>query len=189
MDLLPLPDQSTLVRVVREALDDVANTAKLKTGYSGWASDIGDAIKRRLADLRYSGIECAYGGPERGEDSELLFDFCALLYERADPKKEERYPMRTLIVGEIECHDGLRKDFEKLLVADPLVYFFVLPEKLRLRENMNALDFFQSVSERRLQYTARSGMTPPTAFIIASHSAINGEFEYRSSADPGALPN
>jgi hypothetical protein len=185
VDLLPLPDQGTLVRIVREALDDVATTAKLKTGYAGWAGDIGDAIERRLANLRHPGIECAYGGRKRGEDSELLFDFCALLYERADPKNEERYPMRTLIVGEIECHDGLRKDFEKLPVADPLVYFFVLPEKLRLGENMNALDFFQSISQRRCQYAARSGMTPPPAFIIASHSAINEKFEYRSSADPG----
>ena len=128
-------------------------------------------------------------GPKRGENGELLFDFCALLYERADPKKKERYPMRTLIVGEIECHNGFRKDFEKPLVVDPLAYFFVLPEKLRLRENMNALDFFQSVSERRRRYAARSGMTPPTAFIIASHSAIDGKFEYRCSADPTARPN
>jgi hypothetical protein len=102
MDFLPLPDQGTLVRIVREGLDEVAKTAKLKTGYAGRAGDIGDAIERRLANLRHPGIECAYDGRKRGEDSELLFDSCALLYERADPKNEERYPMRTLIVRETQ---------------------------------------------------------------------------------------
>ncbi|MGA7873193.1 MAG: hypothetical protein WCA22_20070 [Candidatus Binatus sp.] len=60
--------------------------------------------------------------------------------------------MQALIVGEIECHHNLRKDFEKLLVADSLVYFFAFPEEIT--ENMAPLDFFQTVADTRRQYAA-----------------------------------
>ncbi len=78
MHVQPLPDQSTLVRIVREALDEVAS--KLRNTRKGWADIIGAAIERRLATLHQAGIECAYGH-KRDEDSEMLFDFCALLYD------------------------------------------------------------------------------------------------------------
>jgi hypothetical protein len=72
-------------------------------------------------------IECAFGqSKERPKDRwEWLFDFIALVCDGVDRTKE-RYLMQTLIVGEIESHDNLGKDFEKLMLTDAPVCFLRL---------------------------------------------------------------
>ena len=114
-------NQSELVRMVRDGLDDAA--PKLVVS-SGWADLIGDRIEERLTKLDPY-IECAFGrSTSKPEDRrEFLFDFIVFVCNERDRTKE-RYLMQALIVGEIESHNNLGKDFEKLMVTDALVCFF-----------------------------------------------------------------
>jgi hypothetical protein len=82
-----------------------------------WTDAIGSALTRRL-DCEKQGIECAFARDARKPESarEWLFDFSAVLVEPND-RSRERYLMQALVIGEVEWHHYLDKDFEKLLVA------------------------------------------------------------------------
>jgi hypothetical protein len=185
--MLSLPDQRILVRIVSDALEDVRPTLCNKS--AGWADVIGDAIKRRLENLD-TRIECSYGhGHPNSDENEQLFDFSALLYDPPD-RKVERYLTQALIIGEIECWNGLDKDFDKLLVVDSLVCFFAFPDSIvDPRHPEGELDFFYKVAESRRQRAAQRAMMPPPAFILARYSNSLGTFTYRFAADPAVLPN
>ena len=178
--MFSLQDQHALVQIVYDSLQEVVPTL---TRNAGWIDLIGSAIKRRVISFDPR-IECAYGkGRERSSDErEWLFDFLAGLWEPSD-RTQERYLMQTIIVGEIECHSSLDKDFDKLLIADPLVAFFVFPDSIKPKHE-DDLEFFHEVAKKRVDRAARRGVTPLPAFITARRSANEGVFTYRFAATP-----
>ena len=117
---LQIFNQPKLVRIVRDGLNDAAP----KLANSDWANLICERIEKRLKQ-HDPDIECAFGrSTSKPEDRrEFLFDFIAFVCNERDRTKE-RYLMQALIVGEIESHNNLGKDFEKLMVTDAHVCFF-----------------------------------------------------------------
>jgi hypothetical protein len=164
-------NQSALVRIVRDGLDDAA--PKLVAS-GGWADLICESIEERLRNLDPD-IECAFGKKKPEDRREWLFDFIALVCNDAD-RTRERYLMQALIVGEIESHNNLGKDFEKLMVTDALVCFFAFQGANR--EHM--IDFYRDIAKSRRHHALRRGLNPPPAFILASYTA--GKFTYSAVA-------
>jgi hypothetical protein len=87
---------------------------------------------------------------------------------------------QALIIGEIEFSDikGLDTDFEKLLIADSLVCFFVFPSWSNDDANLK-LDEFQKLSERRQRYAKNRGMSRPPIFVISCYFYPEKKFIHR----------
>jgi hypothetical protein len=145
----------------------------------GWTNAIGEALDKRLGDAE-KGIECAFGhkdarGHKKRESAkEWLFDFVALLVE---PATGERCTLQPLIVGEVEWHNNLLLDFEKLMVVDALVCFFAFPKQLGIKEH--DAEYFVRFAEKRRQYVALRGTAPLPVFIIASYDPDSRSFALR----------
>lgn len=177
-----LPDQQILVRHVCDALHEVAASVPrgAETPSDGWTNAIGEALYQRL-DNTELGIECAFGhrdslGQKKRESAkEWLFDFVALLVEPAD-RNQVRSTMQPLVVGEVEWHNNLLADFEKLMVVDALVCFFAFPKRLEIEHNV---DYFLSLAEQRRKYVASRGTTPLPVFIIACYDLDSRRFDLR----------
>lgn len=179
--MLTVPGQTELFHLVRESLNEVAPLVRGRT--SGCAAKLAEILEERLAHID-KGIECLHGSGRAPDRNEFMVDFLAGLWEPPD-RNSQRFLMQPLIVGEIEWHNSLDKDFDKLLLANSLVCFFVFPEtvKERLYPNRDWLTFFQEKAQCRRKYALKRGINPPPAFVIARYSNDTATFTYRFAAD------
>jgi hypothetical protein len=116
----------------------------------------------------------ALGHKKRELAKEWLFDFVALLVEPAD-RERERYAVQPLVVGEVEWHNNLGLDFEKLMVVDALVCFFAFPKSVKEHD----VDYFVRLAEMRRRYVALRGTAPLPVFIIACYDPESRRFDLR----------
>ena len=175
--MIPLPTVKTLVRQIGEALDDVAERDKaVHIAPANWFTEIASTIAKNVGGPN---IECcARGGPPPCLHREWLFDFCVLLYEEQPPTY--RFTVQAAVVGEIEWNPrGIDDDFEKLLIVDSLVCFFVFRRWSEV-EATKELDRLQSFAERRRQYAQLRGMTQPPVFLLSCHLEPDRRFIHRT---------
>lgn len=162
-----MPPVDELISAVRDALDDVTKSDSVTRPSGERTFEILDGIRRRIDR---PGIEFAFRGPNRyGEESEWLFDFCALFFEE-NARDARRFVAQALIVGEIELskRNGLDEDFEKLLIADSIVCFFVFPAR-RGNAATDKLTELEHLARRRQGYAKRRGMLEPPVFVISCY--------------------
>ena len=166
-------NQTTLVRIVRDGLDDAAP----KLASSDWANVICEPIEERLK--KFPDIECAFGRSKaKPEDRrEWLWDFIAF---QCNHRSAKRYLMQALIVGEIESSNNFAKDFEKLMATDAFVCFFAFPGW----NSEDTMETYQAVAKSRREHALLRGLNPPPIFILASHTA--GKFTYRFEPEDAA---
>jgi hypothetical protein len=141
---LLLPDTNRLVRDVCDSLNEVA-----RVGYrldKNPTNQICTALKERL-DRYQEGIESAFSrdGSKHEDERECLYDFSGVVCEPQD-QNFERYTVQLVVAGEIEWTTNLSKDFENLMFADALVYFFAFPDWLREHRQVSDMNFYSSVS-------------------------------------------
>ena len=160
--LAKLPTEQELMHQVHEALDEVS---RLK-----WTDITHDAIASALAKrlTQNPNIFCYAGGrrtiPRSCNGCEFLFDFCALLYENPD----SMFWVQALVVGETEWdRRATDDDFEKLLIVDSIVCFFVFEEDSDEKGNEKLKKYEQVASVRR-EYAKVRGANPPR-FLLACY--------------------
>jgi hypothetical protein len=182
--MIDLPSEKILIEHVKSALDEVAGWDEARRNQNrGWANSIGRALRERL---EAPGVECCY---EQNvtiprDQREWLFDFCALLYEK--PRGVRRFVAQAAIIGEIEfarVQGALDDDFEKLLVVDSLVCFFVFRKWSKI-DAQSALDEFFQLAEKRREYAKRRG-TPP-CFVLSCYLEPEHRFMHRVVGEPQA---
>jgi hypothetical protein len=127
--MIALPDSKILIQHIQDGLNTVSkrhSISELTTG--DWFPEIAREIASRVSGPN---IDCYARGKRRGDPavgckgSEWLFDFCAVIND-PELKEEDRFMAQAAIVGEVEwAKGGLDQDFEKLLIVDSLVCFFV----------------------------------------------------------------
>jgi hypothetical protein len=83
--------------------------------------------------------------------------------------------MQALVIGEVEWHNDLGRDFEKLLVVDALVCFFAFPGWIKEHD----ADYFLQLAVKRRQYVAQRGTAPLPVFVIACYSRETRRFVFR----------
>jgi hypothetical protein len=162
---IPLPTEAELLRSIREALTSVSELGWKKITHDAIAS----AIARRLKDN--SNIFC-YGGrpssvPEACVGSEWLFDFSALLY--VEPAGI-RFVAQAAIIGETEWNPTDAEtdcDFEKLLIVDSIVCFFICGVNSDDEANRK-LDRYTEIVKTRKEYATVRGTRPPQ-FLLACY--------------------
>jgi len=176
-----------LLRHVREALTEASKLAWNELTSEG--DVIASAIAKRLKDnpniFCYSGKPASI--PEGCTGSEWLFHFCALAYKEP---AGVRFLVQGAIVGEIEwCFEDAKTDegFEKLLIVDSIVCFFVCG--VRSREQANEkLARYEKVVKIRQKYAALRGIRPPS-FLLACYvrpdDHISGHVELIPKEIPG----
>jgi hypothetical protein len=171
-----LPEQRDLINIVHEALDEAAPALKEKN--NDCTRVVAEALDRRLNKTDGS-IECSYCRGRGPDANEWMFDFVAGVWDPSDRNKQ-RFLRQALIVGEVEWHRDLEKDFEKLLIADSLVCFFAFPERVRERyyPDQDWLTFFHGIAEKRRKHAVERGVNPPPAFVIARYSNVSATFTY-----------
>jgi hypothetical protein len=164
-DRLLLPTEQDLLHRLREAL-----TACSKLGWKKITHDaIASEIAGRLKDN--SNISC-YGGrprslPEECAGSEWLFDFSALLYKEY---AGVRFVAQAAIIGETEWNPTDAQtdcDFEKLLIVDSIVCFFICGVNSDDEANRK-LDRYAGIVESRKEYARVRGTRPPK-FLLACY--------------------
>jgi hypothetical protein len=168
-EALQFPDVSVLVSQVQAALDEVAtwDDGRRRQG-GGWTNAIAKAITQRIQE---PGIEYAFerNREKREDEREWLFDYCALLFEEKT-RDAPRMMAQALVVGEIEFADrkGFDTDFEKLLIVDSLLCFFVFPcwSKDDAEQNIGR---FRSFAERRQRIAKLHGAAHPPIFLISCY--------------------
>jgi hypothetical protein len=162
---IPLPTEDELLRSIREALTAVSELGWKKITHDAIAS----AIAGRLKDN--SNIFC-YGGrprslPEACAGSEWLFDFSALLYKEP---AGVRFLAQAAIIGETEWNPKEAEtdcDFEKLLIVDSIVCFFICGAKSD-DEATGKLDRYSGIVRTRKEYAMARGTRPPK-FLLACY--------------------
>ncbi len=174
---LLLPDTDRLVRDVCDSLNKVARAGNRLD--KNPANQICTALKERL-DRYQEGIESAFGrgGAKHEDERECLYDFSGVVCQPKD-KNSERYTVQLVVAGEIEWTENLSKDFEKLMFADALVYFFAFPDWLREHRPVSDMDFYSSVAESRVNHMSVRGIIPTPVFVIGAYSGENREFTTR----------
>jgi hypothetical protein len=160
--LVKLPTEQTLMHQVNQALDEVSRSKWSNITHHAIAS----AIAKRLKKNR--NIQCFSRTPRRKstvcDGTEFLFDFCALLYEKQDAP----FYVQALVVGETEWKARVTDDdFEKLLIVDSVVCFFVFEEDSDEKANKK-LEKYEQVAELRREYAKRRGARPPR-FLLACY--------------------
>jgi hypothetical protein len=170
--------QSELVRAVRDVFAGVA-ALKYEAGrvQGGWTKAVCNALRQRL-DGGEHGIECFYQGDNKEDGGEFLFDFCALSYA-LESQNTDCYTQQALIAGEVEEHRGLGRDFEKLLLSDALVCFFLFDESIKEHTQIPDIDFYENLARKRRREVSDRGTTPPTAFIVACYSSGSSKLTER----------
>jgi hypothetical protein len=168
MSLPMMPEPGKLVQAIEDALDEVAASYGFGPYPVGnWTNQICEGIKGRVAA---PGVECAFGRDRKKDQDqrEWLFDFCALFFEETS-RAVPRFMAQALIIGEVEGNtDVLDDDFEKLLVVDSLVCFFVFPCWTD-DDATEKLDKFQKLAERRQRYARGRGMNRPPIFVLSCY--------------------
>jgi hypothetical protein len=164
--MIILPKAEILLAQVRDALDEAAVREWDKITFGAVAS----AIAKRVAG---PGVECcAKGKPEGCGHAEWLYDFCALLYE--EPPDQLRFVTQALVIGEVEwVLAGADDDFEKLLIADALICFFLFGAR---SQSLGAkkLDLLEKCARRRHEFVRqRRGMAEPPIFLVSCYSGAN----------------
>jgi hypothetical protein len=158
---MPLPTPKTLVRDIGEALEIVARMPWNEITHD----EIASQIARRFEENPK--IKC-YGGrraPKGCAGSEWLFDFCALLY--AEPLG---FVAQAVIIGETEWKGSDKEtdwDFEKLLIVDSIVCFFVCGVKTQ-EEATKKLQRYEEVVRVRNEYAMKRGGCSPS-FLLACY--------------------
>lgn len=182
IQMITVPYQRTLVQLVRDTLNTVAPTL----GGGGWERTIGDAIEQRLKALDPT-IHCYCGRKSERppHKNELLFDFISGVPIQYG--SHETFLMQPLVVGESEAAKNLAVDFEKLLLVDALVYYFVFNDWVR--EHGDDLRFFREICNDRRRLTGLRGAKPSPAFILARYAAGTRTFEYGFIADSEVVPH
>jgi hypothetical protein len=165
-ELVQLPTEHSLMLQVHEALDEVAAF--------DWCNITQDAIASAIAKrLKKNPHIFCYGGkrhmiPSSCDGPEFLFDFCALLYEKTDAK----FWVQALVVGETEWdRRGTDYDFEKLLIVDSIVCFFVFEEDSEEKADEKLKSYEEVVRVRREYAKMRSAH--PSRFLLACYVAPN----------------
>jgi hypothetical protein len=162
---IPLPTEEELLRSIREGLTAVSELGWKKITHDAIAS----AIAGRLKDN--SNIFC-YGGrprsfPKACAGSEWLFDFSALLYQEP---AGVRFVAQAAIIGETEWNPTDAEtdcDFEKLLIVDSIVCFFVCG--MNSGEGANKkLARYAGVVTTRKEYAMERGTRAPK-FLLACY--------------------
>jgi hypothetical protein len=162
---IPLPTEEELLRSIREALTAVSELGWKKITHDAIASTIAGHLKDN------SNISC-YGGrprskPEACAGSEWLFDFCALLYKEPSGV---RFVAQAAIIGETEWNPTDAEtdwDFEKLLIVDSIVCFFVCGVNSDDEANKK-LDRYEGIVKIRKEYAMERGTRPPK-FLLACY--------------------
>jgi len=164
--MIILPNAETLLAQVRDALDEVATREWDKITFGAVAS----AIAKRVSGPTVKC--CAKGRPEGCRQGEWLYDFCALLYEESPDQC--RFVTQALVIGEVEwVLAGADDDFEKLLIADALVCFFLFGAR---SPSLGAekLDLFEKLARRRHELLRqRRGIAQPPIFLVSCYSDTN----------------
>lgn len=161
---LEIPTEQMLLGHVRGALADVSDLS-----YDALTADsIASAIAKRVGE--HHNIDCYSGKrvyPEGCAGSEWLFDFGALLYEEPSGVRLVAQPA---VIGEIEWDHRDSEtdwDFEKLLIVDSIVCFFICG--VRSQEEANKkLDRYENAVNVRRKYAALRGTRPPS-FLLACY--------------------
>lgn len=171
---IQIPTDRELLGYVRDAL--------LKLGErESWhdvarCNPVASEIAQRFSQISEFGCISCYGGAsgraERCNGPEWLFDFSALLYRHDKPHGTDRFVLQPLIVGEIErdTNEGATDhDFEKLLVADSILCFFVFRAKSAQVAERRLSKYENAIRERK-EYAKVRGCQPPV-FLLACYVA------------------
>jgi len=164
-----LPDEATLVQYASAALKEASERSWNALTHNAISSSITKQLKTN------PNMFCYYGKPSDKDDCDgragsewgRMFDFCALFYREPAGR---RFLMQAAIVGETERNSADEKtdeDFEKLLIADSIVCFFVCRAKSR-EEAVRKLDTYQSVIKDRETYARLRGTRLPR-FLLACY--------------------
>lgn len=164
--LVQLPTEKTLMRQVHEALHEIAGLKWHDITHDGIASALAKRLKENPKVFCYGGrrhtIPVGCDGPE------FLFDFCALLYEKPDAE----FWVQAVVVGETEWdRRGTDDDFEKLLIVDSIICFFVFEEDSDEKAN-EKLKRYEEVARVREEYAKMRGAHPPR-FLLACYVKPN----------------
>jgi len=186
--MVTLPNARKLLTVVKRALN-CAGECK-QQGRVGWASAVGSALEKGLEKveqrLERGHLECCFaskGGNRPKEEREFLFDFSALYYE--EPKgASERYFSRALISGELEFHSKIDDDFERLLLSNAVLCFFVFPKTQVMRGDIQSkMNSYSRAIRRQRRYARSSGEELFPKFLLScwfeSHGDDPGKFIHR----------
>jgi hypothetical protein len=164
-NLIPVPTAETLLAHIRSALSEAA-----ADGWNALSFDaIASSIAKRVKDLPH--IYCYSGRPSKRpagcDDSEWLFDFTALLYEEPNGV---RFLVQPAIVGEIEwnpSNKGTDEDFERLLMVDSIVCFFVCGASAK-KNACEKVKRYERIIRVRRKYSELRGTRSP-AFLLACY--------------------
>jgi hypothetical protein len=179
--MIVLPSSEILIEHLKNAFATVEkrHTSSIELTERDWFPELAGEIAARIASLN---IECYARGSRRAAGatncvgSEWLFDFCGLIID-PDVPTEDRFVAQAAVVGEIEwALGGTDQDFEKLMVVDSLVLFFVFQcsaDKYRAYLNR-----FRKAAERRRGYCRQRGITRLPAFLLSCWTYPDGKFEH-----------
>ncbi len=183
--MLNLPTYQQLIRAVEAALDTVAEANSVAISSTDWTPSIMRQLNTHVIGLAdreniLMGQHGQYLPSGRLCGGEWLrFDYCALVY---DPKicRSDQFMAQAALVGELEQlwrGDNIEKDFEKLLIVDSIVCFFVFrPPKAQAEKITNKL---MDAGSRRRRYSIERGNSQPPVFLFSYYCDESKKFTHR----------